>query len=264
MLPSQPQFCGITCLQQLGTELQKAARAGYEAGMSNVSQTGPSVRCRCCWWRNLAEANFEAPLSTASSDPQTGFIELCYNIPARSEAKVTALSLGTGHSAETGGDLSLMAAQDIICCELTWVWGCLWCLADSVCLRCYTDFQAKPMRVLRAFLLQEALLCPTDPQTFSRVPSCYLIPDFAQFSYSLNCLDTSKYIFHKVEKSQGKTRVFFSAHINSYHSRNIFSLHFSALLFNTQRYFKLQTSTLNFTNLFGRKKHIPLSSKQSI
>lgn len=106
MLPSQPQFCGITCLQQLGTELQKAARAGYEAGMSNVSQTGPSVRCRCCWWRNLAEANFEAPLSTASSDPQTGFIELCYNIPARSEAKVTALSLGTGHNDETGGDLS--------------------------------------------------------------------------------------------------------------------------------------------------------------
>lgn len=171
------------------------------------------------------------------------FIDLCYNIPARLEAKVTALSLGTGHNAEAGGDLwrppapiprILMALRTS--CAMNWHGSGAACdvLLTHMCLRCYTDFQARPMRVLRAFLLQEALLCPTDPQTFSRVPTCYLIPDFAQFSYSLNCLDTSKCILHKVEKSQGKTRVFFIAHINSYHSRNIFSLHSSALLFNTE------------------------------
>lgn len=94
MLPSQPQFCGITCLQQLGTELQKAARAGYEAGMSNVSQTGPSVRCRCCWWRNLAEANFEAPLSTASCDPQTGIHRALLQHPSQVRSQSNCAVLG--------------------------------------------------------------------------------------------------------------------------------------------------------------------------
>lgn len=94
MLPSQPQFCGITCLQQLGTELQKAARAGCEAGMSNVSQTGPSVRCRCCWWRNLAEANFEAPLSTASCDPQNGIHRALLQHPSQVRSQSNCAVLG--------------------------------------------------------------------------------------------------------------------------------------------------------------------------
>lgn len=119
-------------------------------------------------------------------------------------------------------------------------------LMTHTCHRCHTVFQARPMRVLRAFLWQEALLCPTDPQTFSRVPTCYLMPDFTQFSYSPNCLDTSKCISHKVgkkkKKSQGKTRAFCIARISSYHSRNIFSLHSSTLLFtltlNTTQYYK--------------------------
>jgi len=142
-------------------------------------------------------------------------------------------------------------------------------LMTHTCHRCHTVFQARPMRVLRAFLWQEALLCPTDPQTFSRVPTCYLMPDFTQFSYSPNCLDTSKCIFHKVGKKK-------KARVIPGHSALLVlvlttaeisfpcTLQHCCLTLNTTQYLKLQTSTLNSTSLFGRKKRTPSYSKQGI
>lgn len=58
------------------------------------------------------------------------------------------------------------------------------------------SLQERPGRVPGGSLLQDA---------FSGVPNSYLTPCFAQVSYPLNRLHTSKCVFYEMEKSQGET-----------------------------------------------------------